>query len=221
MALDKTNTMDFTGLKLDAAELDGKLGETTPAAVKATTLNATGATTLTTMAATGAVTSTVDKTDYVKMLGIKDVLLTTAGTWTTTRIARGDLVLRKTAADDTTVIVIDITESMRTLADKGFKLKSLSIYTRVTVAALTAHTVTLDRTSYLDSAAPTVTNIPVTGTLLTTLDDDPRRNVITVTTPIFNIINDSRYVLEITVNAAATSVYDFVGVTLMYTRNDL
>jgi hypothetical protein len=174
-----------------------------------------------TLDVTGILTCASDKTDYKKFLGLTDVINYSAGTWTTTRVARGDYVKRKTAADDTTIIGIDITEAIRTTASKGFKLNSFDVIFRNTTADLDAHSVTLDKITYTDSAVVTTTSVALTGTLGTGQDADPQIDNVTIDTPAFNVTDDSKYVLEITVNAAAGSVYDFIGVMLKFARNDL
>jgi hypothetical protein len=161
-----------------------------------------------------------DKTDFVQFLGLNNVLNYSAGTWTTTRVAQGDYVKRKTAGDDTTVIGIDLTPALRTTASKGFKLASIDVIFRNTTADLDAHTLTLDKITYTDSGTVTVTSVPLTGSLGIGQDADPQIDNVTVTTPAFNVTDDSKYVAELTVNAAAGSVYDYVGVVLKYTRND-
>ncbi len=162
-----------------------------------------------------------DLTDFVTFLGINDVLAFSAGTWATTRIAQGDYVSRKTAADDTTVIGIDITEILRTAASKGLKITSFDTIFRNITADLDAHTVTLDRIEYSDSAVVSINSIALTGSLGIGQDADPQIDNITIDTPAFNVTDDSKYVMEITVDAAATSVYDFIGIMLKFTRNDL
>jgi len=166
-------------------------------------------------------TWTKNVTDFVKFLGINDVLSFSAGTWTTTRVAQGDYVSRKTAADDTTVIGIDITEILRTTASKGLKLTSFDVIFRNTTEALDAHTITLDKIIYADSETVTVTSVPLTGALGTGIDADPQIDNVAITTPAYNVTDDSKYVMELTVNAAATSVYDFIGIMLKFTRSDL
>jgi len=219
--------------------IDGiSIGSVTPAAGAFTTLAASGNVDINTnkfnitaasgntlvagtLGVTGALTCSTDKSDYVKFLGLNDVLNYSAGTWTTTRVARGDYVKRKTAAADTTIIGIDITEILRTTASKGLKLTSFDVINRNTTADLNAHTVTLDKMTYTHSAVVTTTSVALTGTLPVGQDADPVITNVTVDTPAFNVTDDSKYVLELTVNAAAGSVYDFIGVMLKFTRNDL
>lgn len=169
----------------------------------------------------GTVAQVTGKTDFEKFLGIQDVLLFSAGTWTTTRVAQGDYVSRKTAADDTTVIGIDVTETIRAASSKGLSLASFDYIFRNITAALDAHTVTLDRIEYTDSAVVSVNTIALTGALGTGTDADPQIDAVTIDTPLFNNTTDSKYVLETTVDAATTSVYDFIGVVFKFTRNDL
>lgn len=161
-----------------------------------------------------------DKTDYVQFVGLPGVIGYSAGTWTTTRVAQGDYVKRKTAGDDTTVIGVDLTNPLRTTASKGFKLASIDVIFRNTTADLDAHTVTLDKLTYADSGVVVTTSVPLTGSLGVGQDADPQIDNVTVTTPAFNVTDDSKYVAEVTVNAAAGSVYDFIGLVLKYHRND-
>jgi hypothetical protein len=165
--------------------------------------------------------SSANLADFVKMLGIKDILLESVGTWTTTRVAQGDYVRRKTATDETAIIGIDITEDLRTAANKGLKLASFDVIFRNTAEALDAHTVTLDRIEYTDSAVVSVNSIALTGALGTGVDADPQIDNVVIDTPAFNNTDDSKYVMELTVNAAASSVYDFIGIMLKFTRDDL
>ena len=170
---------------------------------------------------TGAVTSTAAKIDYDKFLGIDSVVVTTVGTFTATRESQGLAVLRHTAADDTSVLMIDITEILRTTASKGFQLDTMDIVFANATADLDAHSATLDRITYADSTTEVVTSMPITGTLGVGQDADPQVDRLTVTTPAFEITALTKIVLEITVNAAATSAYDYIGTVLNFTRNDL
>ena len=166
-----------------------------------------------------------DLTDYQKFMGLNDIIGgpvygPSVGTWTTTRVARGDYVTQKTATDETAIIPIDITEAIRTTTSKGLKLVSFDVIFRNITEALDAHTVTLDKMAYSDSSAVSTTSVSLTGSLATGVDNDPQVSNITIDTAAFNTTADSKYVMEITVNAAATSVYDFIGVMLKFTRND-
>lgn len=169
----------------------------------------------------GTITQTTGKADYEKFVGIDEIIALSAGTWTITRVAQGDYVYRKTAGDDTTIIGIDITEAYRTTASKGFSLTSLDYIFRNTTADLDAHTATLDLVNYTDSETVTVTSVTLSGSLAVGQDADPQIDTLTVSTPAFETTAASKYVLEVTVNAAGTSVYDFIGVVLNFTRNDL
>lgn len=170
----------------------------------------------------GGITATAAKSDFHQFVGLSSVLAYSAGTWTRTRIAQGNYVQRKTAADDTTIIGIDITPEIRAAASKGFKLDSISVISDIGTANLEAHTATLDRIDYVDETAVEINSIPITGTLTTAFADsaNPHVDVLTVTTPAYDVDAASKYILEITVNAAATSDYDFHGIVLNYSRND-
>ncbi len=160
-----------------------------------------------------------DITDNQKIVGIDDVLIASVGTWTRTRIAQGDYCLRHTPADDTSVLGIDITEAIRTTAAKGFKLASIDVIHKIGTLALEAHTATLQKVAYANNVAVAVTNVPLTGSLSVATQAEPYVNNLAVTTPAFNVTANSKYVFELTVNAAETSEYDFYGLNLHFTKS--
>lgn len=175
-----------------------------------------------TVAVTGALTSGTAKTDFQKFLGCSEAdFINTVGTWTRTRVAQSDYVLRHTTADDTSVLGFEISPIIRTTASKGFRLDSIDVIYKITVGALDAHTATLDLVNYANNAARTVTSVPLTGSLSTATQANEYATNLTVTTPAFDVTADSKYVFELTVNNSASSVYDFIGLVLKYSRNDL
>ncbi len=153
-----------------------------------------------------------------QFVGLQSVLAYSAGTWTRTRIAQGNYVQRHTAADDTTIIGIDITPMIRTAASKGFRLDSFDVIYSIATLALDAHTLTLDRIAYANNVAVSITSIPLTGSLATATQANPYVSNISVTTPAFDITADSKYVIELTVNAAATTDYDYYGIMLRFSQ---
>jgi hypothetical protein len=153
-----------------------------------------------------------------QFMGINNVLTFGTGTWTTTRIAQGDYVSRHTAADETSIIAVDITPVIRATASKGFRLDSFDIIYSIGTAAMDAHTATLDRIAYADNVAVSVTSIAITATLATATQANPYVTNCTVTTPAFDVTADSKYVLEITADNALTTAYDFYGVMLRFSE---
>lgn len=153
-----------------------------------------------------------------EFVGINDVLTFGTGTWTTTRIAQGNYVSRHTPADETSIIAIDITPQIRIAASKGFRLDSFDYMYGIAANALDAHTAVLDRIAYADNVAVSVTSVPITATLATAVQANPYLTNCTVTTPAFDVTADSKYVLEITVNNAAASEYDFYGIMLRFSQ---
>lgn len=153
-----------------------------------------------------------------QFLGINDVLTFGTGTWTTTRIAQGDYVSRHTAADETSIIAIDITPIIQVAASKGFRLDSFDYIYSIGALAMDAHSATLDRIAYANNVAVSVTSIPITATLATATQANPYVTNCTVTTPSFDVTADSKYVLEITANNAVTTAYDFYGVMLRFSQ---
>ncbi len=157
-------------------------------------------------------------TDYQKFIGINEILIASVGTWTRIRIAQGNYVLRHTDADDTSVIGIDITEALRTTASKGLRLASIDVIYSIAALALDAHTLTLDRITYANNVAVSVNSVALTGSLATATQANPYLTNIAVTTPAFLNTADSKYVLELTVDAGATSAYDFYGLVLRFSE---
>lgn len=153
-----------------------------------------------------------------EFLGINDVLTFGTGTWTTTRIAQGNYVSRHTAGDETSIIAVDITPAIRVAASKGFRLDSFDYIYSIATLAMDAHSATLDRIAYANNIAVSVTSIPITATLATATQANPYVTNCTVTTPAFDVTTDSKYVLEITANNAATTDYDFYGVMLRFSQ---
>lgn len=163
--------------------------------------------------------TTTTESDYQQFIGLGSVILTSAGTWTRTRIAEGNYVLRHTAAADTTIMGIDITPKIRTASGMGFELTSIDVVYSIGTLALNAHTMTLDKIIYANNSAVTVTSVPLTGSLATATQASPYVSNISVTTPAYNNTASSKYVAELTINAAATSAYDFYGLNLHFTKS--
>lgn len=153
-----------------------------------------------------------------EFVGINDVLTFGTGTWTVTRIAQGNYVSRHTPGDETSVIAIDITPQIRVASSKGFRLDTFDYMYGIAANALDAHSAVLDRIVYANNVAVSVTSVPITATLATATQANPYLTNCTVTTPAFDVTADSKYVLEITVNNAAASEYDFYGIMLRFSQ---
>lgn len=156
-----------------------------------------------------------------QMVGIDHVLLYSAGTWTNTRIAAGNYGAVKSAADDTTIIGIEITPFIRGSAneDKGFRLNSFDVVFQNITEALDAHSVVLYATAYENNTAVDIDTPAITGTLPTAVQPNPYVTNISIDEPEFldlNNVESFRYFVEITVNAAATSAYTFYGLNLHF-----
>jgi len=153
-----------------------------------------------------------------EFVGISEVLTFGTGTWTVTRIAQGNYVSRHTPADETSIIGIDITPIIRTAAAKGFRLDTFEVIYAIAANALDAHSVTLDRIAYADNVAVSVTSIAITATLATATQANPYVTTATVTAPAFDITANSKYIIEVTVDNAAASEYDFYGIMLKFSQ---
>lgn len=153
-----------------------------------------------------------------EFVSINEVLSFGTGTWTTTRVAQGNYVKRHTPGDETSIIGIDITPVIRVAASKGFRLDSFDIIYAIAANALDAHSVTLDRIAYVNNVAVSVTSIAITASLATATQANPYVTNGTVDVPAFDVTADSKYVMEVTVNNAAASEYDFYGVMLRFSE---
>ena len=153
-----------------------------------------------------------------QFVGINSVLSFGTGTWTTTRIAEGNYVKRHTAAAETSIIGIDITPIIRAAANKGFRLDSFDVVYNIATLAMNAHTLTLDRIAYANNVAVSITSIAITGALSTATQANPYLTNVTVNAPAFDITSDSKYVIEVTANNAATTAYDFYGIMLRFSQ---
>lgn len=153
-----------------------------------------------------------------KFVSINQVLSFGTGTWTTTRIAQGNYVKRHTPGDETSIIGVDITPMIMTAASKGFRLDSFDVIYSIGTAAMDAHTVTLDRIEYANNVAVSVNSIAITGILATSTQANPYVTNVSVNTPAFDVTADSKYVIEVTADNAATTTYDFYGIMLRFSQ---
>ena len=153
-----------------------------------------------------------------EFVGISEVLTFGTGTWTVTRIAQGNYVSRHTPADETSIIGIDITPMIRTAAAKGFRLDTFEVIYAIAANALDAHSVTLDRIAYADNVAVSITAVAITATLATATQANPYVTTATVDVPAFDVTANSKYIIEVTVDNAAASQYDFYGIMLKFSQ---
>lgn len=153
-----------------------------------------------------------------QVVSLMDILLINAGIWTMTRIAQGNYALVKTAASDTSTVSFDITPQIRTASSKGFRLDSFDLVYSIATDTLNAHTVTLDRITYANNASVSVNAVGLTGSLSTATQANPYLTNIAVSSPGFLNNSDSKYVLELTVNAKATTAYSLYGLILRFSE---
>lgn len=180
----------------------------------------TAARTITFPDTTGTVLLNNAVTDYDKFLGIQNIIVHSAGTWTATRLAQGNYAKRKTAAADVTITCFDITEPLRSAANKGFKLTSFGFIYKIGTTALNTHTLTLTTTVYQNGGAVSVSANAVTGTLAIVSNADTYVTAVSVDVPLYTNNANAKQSIEITADAAVTSIYDIYGITLYFTRID-
>jgi hypothetical protein len=165
--------------------------------------------------------SDIPYNDFSQFVGINNIINISAGTWTTTRIGTANYVKRHSAAADTSILGIDITPFLRTATSKGFQLNSVNVIYSIGTAALVAHSGALDLVQYVDGSAITVASQTLTGSLTTAVTTNIAVKTLSIVEPDFTNNLNSKFVFELTVNAALTSAYDFYGLNLLFSRNDL
>lgn len=153
-----------------------------------------------------------------QFVGLSNVLTFGTGTWTITRIAQGNYVSRHTPGDETSIIGIDVTPMIRVAASKGFRLDSFDVIYAIAANPLDAHSVTLDRIEYANNVAVSVNSVAITATLATATQANPYVTNAVVDVPAFDVTADSKYVIEVTVDNAAASEYDFYGIMLRFSQ---
>lgn len=168
---------------------------------------------------TGILTS-VNKTDNVLFIPISKVQ-TIGGTWTPTRIAQNNIVLRKTAAADTTYLNATLRDAFRTSTGKGIKVKSVDVLYSIGTAALTTHTAVIDSVTYANNTAVAVASHggTLSGTLAIATQANPYLSTITLGTQSFAVTDNQDIRMEVAVVAAATSAYDFYGFIVNFDNN--
>jgi hypothetical protein len=160
-------------------------------------------------------------TDNQHFIGLENILKESTGTWTMTRNAQGDYGLVKTAAANTCILGVDITDAIRTNANKGFELTSIDVIHQIGTLALTSQTLTLQTVNYANNVANAVTNVPVanSGACSTATQSNPYVDNLAVSTPAYNNLACSKYVAELSVVAQASSAYTFYGLNLHFTKS--
>lgn len=157
--------------------------------------------------------------DYQLGHGLDNIIGHSAGTWAVTRAGAGDWVITKAAAADTTVTALDVTIPIRSAAGYGSEILSLDISYGIATANLNAHSAALYKVQYVNNQPNSITSVPLTGSLATAVQTNAYTTNLTITTPAFNNTSDTRYILEITVDAALTSAYAFYGVNVRYNKS--
>ena len=166
--------------------------------------------------------STLVKTDAALWIPGNSFLAFGTGVWTAQRNAANDLSLQKDTGDETdTLTSPSLRPVLRTTASKGFQITSIDVVYSIATAALDAHTAVLSDVTYANITAVAVTSHggSLSGTLATATDADPYVTTLTPGTPAFDNGSLVDLRLEISVDAAATSVYDLYGIFVRYSFN--
>jgi len=145
-------------------------------------------------------------------------ILKTAGTWTDTVGGVANTYMqRRSAADATAILVIPIAIPQNSVAQKGGYLKTIDIWYDVTTAAMDAVTALVTRATLPANtvafgavAAPAFTYDAGHDTAAERLTLDQHKMTLTITTPLWLDDDDEVYV-ELTIDAALTSLFDIYG----------
>ncbi len=157
-------------------------------------------------------------TDFQEFVSLEQIFIQTVGTWTPTRVGVGDYSLVKTATAETAITAFDVTPQLRAAANKGFKLASFDVIYAIGTLAVVAHSATLSSVVCVDNVGLTATNVPLTGALATASRANLYVTNLAVTTPAFLNTAVAKYAVEVTVNAAATSIYAIYGLNLHFSQ---
>ncbi len=146
-----------------------------------------------------------------------------AGTWTVTTASQVWFA-RRTATDAAGVTMIPLTDVPQKNGpyDKGSRLQSVDVHFRVVTAALDSLSAVLYKATLgADGSILTVATVPTsydTGhdSAAERIDVDEHKMTLTVTTPTY--LDDNEYLfVEVSWDAAATSVLDFFGAVANWT----
>lgn len=145
-----------------------------------------------------------------------DKVQTVGGTWTPTRIADNNVVLRKTAAADTSYIYASLRPLIKAAANRGARVTSIDVIYSVGTAALTSHTPTLSNVVYANNVAVAVSahGGTISGTLATATQANPYVSTLTLGTKTFEVSSLGDVRLQIAVVAGGTTAYDFYGLVV-------
>lgn len=147
------------------------------------------------------------------------------GIWTVTRGSAHEWYIQKSAGSGTAVMTVDITEHSRTvpLNNKGFRLDSIDIAYRINTQDISSFTPSLKIRGFSNLASVSIASEALTdvSTLPTTINSGVRYVTRSLTSPVFTLDPDKNYVLEMTLVPGSGTIFDFYGVGLNFTRNDV
>jgi hypothetical protein len=134
----------------------------------------------------------------------------------------GTVVKKKNAADETGLVTIPCQVPSNSAASKGSYIKSVVVYFEVLTAALDALSAAFNLVALpADGAAATVSNPTFTydsghDSAAERIDVDQHTMTLTLDTPMW-VDHEQALFVELSVNAAATSVFHLLGAVVNYT----
>lgn len=123
---------------------------------------------------------------------------------------------RKVASAETSYLNIDIGNPFRTTTSKGFKLTGINVAYKIETTAITSIIPKLVKKTFTDGSVLTLSEIPITSGLETTVDE--HYDTITIDSPSY-LNTESVLNFELELITPSTSVFKFYGIMLSYTQD--
>jgi len=120
---------------------------------------------------------------------------------------------RKVPKNETVYLNLDLDNPFRLTTGKGFKLTSIVLAYEIETIAITSITSTIIQKTFTENTTVTLTQIPTTNALDTSVDQ--HYDTITITNPSY-LNTESVLNLEIELVTPATSVFKFYGAMVYY-----
>lgn len=176
---------------------------------------------------TEGIVSAITKVDYRVWISYMRFDPSTNGVWITQRdLVSGSNPLyywRKRPNAEVSYLSVDISESIRSTADKGFKLKKILLSYSIETSGITSLVPVIIKKTFnelLPTSSISFTNIPFTDdNLAAGIGVGTHYRSISVTTPFF--VNDESIItFEVCITSTATSVFKFYGMFLQFEQNN-
>lgn len=142
-------------------------------------------------------------------------------TWVTVRNNAGDYSFDRTPLpvdQGQSLVGIDISPQLQLAAAHGFELVSYTVFYKVSNKNLLNIVADLQLVTYADNAAVAVSFPPTTQALPINVQSDLYASTVTVTTPEYLNIDNSKYMIEIGLQVEATGELKYYGLMLNFNQ---